>query len=348
MNKNIVLGIETSCDETAASIVDAEGDVLSNVVFSQIDMHNKFGGIVPELASRDHALKIETAVDEAIKAAGVEIDQITHIGVANGPGLLGCLLVGLSFAKAFALSRKIPLIGVDHVRAHLLSVLIKGVDKQGKVPSFPFVGLVVSGGHTSIYIVNSVDEIRTVSSTVDDAAGEIFDKIARFIGLDYPGGKIISDLAKKGDPRSVKFPKPLIKDRENDFSFSGLKTSVINYFRNNGYEGKIDREDKKVLDALASFQEVICEILVDKLVKIAEANNINDLIIGGGVAANYRLREILQERALKKGLRAWLVPIQYCTDNAAMIANYARLQTTKAQMFSNQSCGLQAYSTTRR
>ncbi|MEI6093586.1 MAG: tRNA (adenosine(37)-N6)-threonylcarbamoyltransferase complex transferase subunit TsaD [bacterium] len=348
MSKKIVLGIETSCDETAASIIDDHGEVLSNIVFSQIAMHNKFGGIVPELASRDHALKIETAVDEAIKKAGVQIDQITHVGVANGPGLLGCLLVGLSFAKAFALSRKIPLIGVDHVRAHLLSVLIKGIDKEGKSPSFPFAGLVVSGGHTSIYIVNAVDDIKVVSSTVDDAAGEVFDKVARFIGLEYPGGKIISDLAKQGDPKIVKFPKPVIKGRENDFSFSGLKTSVINYFRNNGYESNIDKNDKKVLDALAAFQEVVCEILVDKLIKLAEQHNIKDLVIGGGVAANYRLRELLQERALKKGLRSWLVPIQYCTDNAAMIANYARLELSNLEQVSSELCGLKAYSTTRR
>ena len=345
MKRAIILGIETSCDETAASVMDAEGNVLSNVIFSQIDMHNKYGGIVPELASRDHALKIGTVVDEAILKAEIKAEDITHVGVASGPGLLGCLLVGLSFAKAFALSRDIPLIGVDHVRAHLLSAMIKG---KGKTPSFPFAGLVVSGGHTSIYLVNSIDDIKVVASTVDDAAGEVFDKVARFVGLEYPGGKIISDLAKSGDRNAVKFPKPVIKGREHDFSFSGLKTSVINYFRAMGIKGNIDKNDKKTLDALAGFQEVVCEILVDKLIKAAENNAVMDVVIGGGVASNYRLREMLLEKSAKKGLTAWLVPVEYCTDNAAMVANYARLVAKDAHGFTDLMSSVPAYSTTRR
>jgi N6-L-threonylcarbamoyladenine synthase len=348
MNDILVLGIETSCDETAASVVTAEGAVLSSVVFSQVDMHNKYGGIVPELASRDHALKIEPVVNEAILKAGIKSSDITHVGVTNGPGLLGCLLVGLSFAKAFALSRDIPLIGVDHVRSHLLSVMIKGVGKNGETPSFPFAGLVVSGGHTSIYLVNSVSDIEMVASTVDDAAGEVFDKVARFIGLPYPGGKVISDLARRGDRNAVKFPKPVVKGRENDFSFSGLKTSVINHFRNMGAEGFVDKDDKNVLDALASFQEVVCEILVEKLIKIAMKNKITDVVIGGGVASNHRLREILSEQADKHKLRSWLVPIEYCTDNAAMIANHARLVAKGPRKFTGPMSKIGAYSTTRR
>ncbi|MCX6112383.1 MAG: tRNA (adenosine(37)-N6)-threonylcarbamoyltransferase complex transferase subunit TsaD [Proteobacteria bacterium] len=351
MKKFLILGIETSCDETAAAVMDADGNVLSNVVFSQVEMHNKYGGIVPELASRDHALKIETIVNEAILKAGAKAQDITHIGVANGPGLLGCLLVGLSFAKAFALSKDIPLIGVDHVRSHLLSVMINDVNNGGSFPSFPFAGLVVSGGHTSIYLVNSVDEIRILASTVDDAAGEVFDKVARFIGLEYPGGKVISDLAKLGNKNAVKFPKPVIKGRENDFSFSGLKTSVINYFRNMGIKGNVDRNDSRALNALAGFQEVICEILVDKLIGVAEEVGIKDIVIGGGVAANYRLREMFLERASKKGFTAWSIPIKYCTDNAAMIANYARLivkDKKDAQSFTDSMSSISAYSTTRR
>jgi len=348
MKRLLVLGIETSCDETSAAVMDEKGEVLSNVIFSQVDMHNRYGGIVPEIASRDHALKIEPVVNEALSNAGVTASDITHVGVANGPGLLGCLLVGLSFAKAFALSKDIPLIGVDHVRSHLLSVMIHGIDKDGDKPNFPFAGLVVSGGHTSIYIVNSIEDIKVASSTVDDAAGEVFDKVARFIGLDYPGGKIISDLAKQGNAKAVKFPKPVIKGRENDFSFSGLKTSVITYFRNMGVEGRVDKSDKKVLDALASFQEVVCEILVEKLIKMALENNVKDVVIGGGVAANYRLREILSAEAEKKGLRPWLVPIAYCTDNAAMIANYTRLVATGPEKFTDTMSSVGAYSTTRR
>ena len=354
MKRSLILGIETSCDETAASVMDAEGNVLSNIIFSQIDMHNKYGGIVPELASRDHALKIGTVVDEAIQKAGIKAEDITHMGVASGPGLLGCLLVGLSFAKAFALSRDIPLIGVDHVRAHLLSVMIKGTQKDSTtnsdkvIPSFPFAGLVVSGGHTSIYLVNSIDDIKVVASTVDDAAGEVFDKVARFVGLEYPGGKIISDLAKRGDRNAVKFPKPVVKGREHDFSFSGLKTSVINYFRTMGVKGNIDKNEKKTLDALAGFQEVVCEILVDKLISAAENNCVKDVVIGGGVASNYRLREMLLEKSAKKGLTAWLVPIEYCTDNAAMISNYARLVAKDAHGFTDLMSSVPAYSTTRR
>jgi N6-L-threonylcarbamoyladenine synthase len=351
MKDLLVLGIETSCDETAASVVDAQGAVLSSVVFSQIDMHNKYGGIVPELASRDHALKIEPVVNEAILKAGIKSGDITHVGVTNGPGLLGCLLVGLSFAKAFALSRDIPLIGVDHVRSHLLSVMIKGVGNDGEKPSFPFAGLVVSGGHTSIYLVNSVSDIKMVASTVDDAAGEVFDKVARFIGLEYPGGKIISDLARLGDRTAVKFPKPVVKGRENDFSFSGLKTSVINHFRKIMAEGIIHkdyRNNKNVLDALASFQEVVCEILVERLIKIAIEHKVSDVVIGGGVAANYRLREILSEQAGKKKLKPWLVPVEYCTDNAAMIANHARLVAGGTQKFTGPMSKIGAYSTTRR
>jgi len=337
-----ILGIETSCDETAASVVDGKGHVLSNVVFSQIDMHNKYGGIVPELASRDHALKIETVVKDAVSKAGLLPKDITHVGVASGPGLLGCLLVGLSFAKAFAMAKNIPVMGVDHVRAHLMASQMDGIYDGNKKPPFPFAGLVVSGGHTSVYLVNSVDDITTLASTVDDAAGEVFDKLARFIGLGYPGGKIISDMARKGNPDAVKFPKPVIKGREKDFSFSGLKTSAINYFRHR-------KENEKIEDALASFQETVCEILVDKLIGLAKENHVKDVVIGGGVAANYRLRELIAEKGVRNSLNVWLVPVQYCTDNAAMIANYARLLVNEdVNTFTGDMSKITAYSTVRR
>lgn len=338
-----LLGIETSCDETSASVITYDGVALSNIIYSQIDLHNQYGGIVPELASRDHALKIETVVEQALQGAGVTSKDITSVGVTAGPGLLGCILVGLSFAKAFALAKDIPLVGVDHVRAHALSALIKKDDKDINKPNFPFLSMVVSGGHTSIYVVNSVTDIQRVASTVDDAAGEVFDKVARFMGLGYPGGKILSDLAKQGDNKKFKFTKPHVKGREHDFSFSGLKTAAINYAKN------IDKDSQDLKDLSASFQEVVCTTLVDKLLLQAKERNIKDLIIGGGVAANYRLRELLQERSKAAGLTAWLVPIEFCTDNAAMIANYARLALEKGEhRFTSEMARTHAYSTTRK
>ncbi|MFH1222731.1 MAG: tRNA (adenosine(37)-N6)-threonylcarbamoyltransferase complex transferase subunit TsaD [Pseudomonadota bacterium] len=360
-SKCYVLGIETSCDETAASVVDADGRVLSSIVFSQIDMHNIYGGIVPELASRDHALKIKHVVEQALSASKLSADDITHVGVTSGPGLLGCLLVGLSFAKAFAMSKNIPLIEVDHVRAHVMSAFINGVSGT---PRFPFAGLVVSGGHTSIYLVKSVNDIVAVSSTVDDAAGEVFDKLARFIGLGYPGGKAVSELARKGNAAAfasataVKFPKPVIKGREGDFSFSGLKTSAINYFRNaaaarnstgvTAHNGAHISVDVKKEDALAAFQETICEVLVEKLIAAAVDNNVSDVVIGGGVASNYRLRELFVQKAKQNSLNPCLIPIEYCTDNAAMIANYARLLIGDKKGFNSEMSKIKAYSTTRR
>ncbi len=338
-----LLGIETSCDETSASIMTSDGVSLSNVIYSQIELHNRYGGIVPELASRDHALKIETVVQDAFKIAKLNPSQISAVGVTAGPGLLGCILVGLSFAKAFALARDIPLMGVDHVRAHALSVMIKKDPEDVCKPEYPFLAMVVSGGHTSIYMVNSVFDIQRLSSTVDDAAGEIFDKVARFMGLGYPGGKILSDLAKQGDKTKFKFSKPNVKGRVYDFSFSGLKTAAINYAKT------LDPDSNDLKDLASGFQEIICNTLVDKMIMLAEEKGIKDLVIGGGVAANYRLRELLNERAKAAGFSSWLVPVEYCTDNAAMIANYARLSITKGQRgFTNEMAKIPAYSTTRK
>jgi len=343
-----VLGIETSCDETACSIVNKEGKVLSSVVYSQIEMHNKFGGIVPELASRDHALKIESVVEGALKQAGLKASDITHVGVTAGPGLLGCLLVGIAFGKAFAMAKNIPFIGVDHIKAHVLAVFIKG-DGAKEEPKFPFVGLVVSGGHTSIYLAESYENIKSVAVTVDDAAGEVFDKVARFIGLGYPGGKIVSDIAKKGDPLKVKFPKPVVKGREHDFSFSGLKTSAINYFRKLSIDGVFDLEKPELVNGLAGFQEAVCGVLVEKLIVAARKYKVKDIVIGGGVASNYRLRELLTEQALMNGFKPWLVPVEYCTDNGAMIANTARLiKDSYPNKFTDEMAKLAAYSTTRK
>ena len=343
-----VLGIETSCDETACSIIDEKNKVLSSVIYSQIEMHNKFGGIVPELASRDHALKIEDVVQSALQQAGLKAGDITHVGVTTGPGLLGCLLVGIAFGKAFAMARDIPLIEVDHIKAHVLAVFIKE-SEQDLTPEFPFIGLVVSGGHTTIYLAESYESIKPVASTVDDAAGEVFDKVARFLGLGYPGGKIVSDIARKGDPTKIKFPKPVVKGREHDFSFSGLKTSAINYFKGLSTDGNFNVQNPDIVNGLAGFQEAVCGILVEKLLEAAEKYKVKDIVIGGGVASNYRLRELLTEQATKKGFKPWLVPIKYCTDNAAMIANLAKLSGDKyPNSFTDDMAKLAAYSTTRR
>lgn len=350
VRERLILGIETSCDETACSIVDDHGNVLSNVVYTQIDMHKKYGGIVPELASRDHALKIEPVVTEAISNAGLRTSDITHLGVSCGPGLLGCLLVGISFSKAFCMANNIPLIGVDHIKAHVMSVFIRANKDDNKKPSFPFLGLVVSGGHTTIYLVNSYEKIIPLSSTVDDAAGEVFDKVARYIGLGYPGGKVLSDIAKTGDAFKIKFPKPVVKDRENDFSFSGLKTAAINYFRPlASLDGKFDLSRKEIIDGMAGIQEAICNTIVEKLIKVAKQHPVKDIVIGGGVAANYRLRDLLKIEAEKNGFTAWTVPVAYCTDNGTMIANMARLMASKyPNNFTSEMAALAAYSTTRK
>ncbi|MBN1114787.1 MAG: tRNA (adenosine(37)-N6)-threonylcarbamoyltransferase complex transferase subunit TsaD, partial [Oligoflexia bacterium] len=265
--KTFFLGIETSCDETAAAVVDSDSNVLSNVVFSQVDLHKKYGGVVPELASRDHALKISCVVKEAINGSGLSVGDINYVSVANGPGLLGCLLVGVSFAKSFAMSRNIPLIPVDHVQSHLFSVFMDGTGTEKEGPAYPFAGLVVSGGHTSVYLVNSPSDVRVIGSTIDDAAGEVFDKVARFAGLGYPGGRIINSLASTGNPEAVRFKKPVIKGRENDFSFSGLKTAVITYLKESNVE--LSPDSRALKDVLAAFQEHICALLAEKLVDLA-------------------------------------------------------------------------------
>jgi N6-L-threonylcarbamoyladenine synthase len=312
-----VLGLETSCDETSAAIIDSSGVVLSNIVYSQINLHEKFGGIVPELASRDHAFKIHDVVSSSIEKAKLKIEDINYVSATIGPGLLGCLLTGVSFGKAFSMARNIPFIPIDHIKAHFMSVFI-----DNKKISYPFLGMVVSGGHTSIYLVSSVLDIKLISSTLDDAAGEVFDKIARFIGLGYPGGKALSDLARKGDPTKVKLTKPVIKRDKNSFSFSGIKTSVINKLSE---IENLKLDDENVLNILASFEKLVADILVDKLIYFSKLYNIKDIVIGGGVAANYKLRETFLSKSKENGKTAWLIDREYCTDNAAMIANYGRL-----------------------
>jgi len=328
-----ILSIETSCDETSVSVINTSGVVLSLVVYSQIDLHKKFGGVVPELAARDHASKILLVFNSALEKANLKLENINYIAVTSGPGLLGCLLVGLSFAKAISYALKIPLIPVDHIKAHLFSYFI-----GHKKIKFPFIGLVVSGGHTNIYKVESLYDISLIASTVDDAAGECFDKIARYIGLAYPGGKALSQKAENGNINFLKFKKPRVKNKKYAFSFSGIKTSVINYINTNN--------NFLLEDLLASFEHSVANILVDTVIDVAIDYNIKDIIISGGVAANKRLRDTLNNKSKKNNLSSYLVPLQYCGDNAAMIANYARFYL-KNYKYSNSIIDEKAYATSR-
>jgi N6-L-threonylcarbamoyladenine synthase len=314
----ILLGIESSCDDTAAAVVRDGTEILSSVVSSQVALHQQYGGVVPELASRKHAEAIVPVVTEALRKAGIEIDQLDAISATRGPGLVGCLLVGFSFAKALSYALGIPWIGVDHLEGHLNSIFL-----EPDPPPFPFVSLLVSGGHTSIYHVSSHTEYGLMGQTRDDAAGEAYDKVAKMLGLGYPGGIIIDRLAREGDPKKIRFPKTFLNKSEFDFSFSGLKTAVNRYLQTHP---DTFREETK--DIVASFQEAVVTVLSYKIVQAATAKGCKHLSLVGGVAANSRLREKVTSDAAKKGIRAHLPSISLCGDNAAMIAaiGYHRLK----------------------
>jgi N6-L-threonylcarbamoyladenine synthase len=301
-----ILGIETSCDETAAAIVDDGHDIRSSVVSSQVDLHARFGGVVPEIASRAHAELVSGVVEEALVEAGAGFDDIDAVAACHGPGLAGALLVGVSAAKALALTLDVPYVGVNHLEAHLHAAWLEDPGVE-----LPLAVLIVSGGHTMVVVVEEDARYRLLGQTVDDAAGEAFDKVARFLGLGYPGGPAIDRLAREGDPTAIAFPRPMRNDGYN-FSFSGLKTAVINHVRRHpGVE---------VRDVAASFQAAVVDVLLEKLVAAADATDARTLVIGGGVAANSRLRAGLTEVAEASGRPALLPRIELCTDNGAMIA----------------------------
>jgi N6-L-threonylcarbamoyladenine synthase len=306
----LVLGIESSCDETGAAIL-ADGNLLADVVNSQVTIHGRYGGVVPELASRQHLENIYPVIEEALSRAAVTLDQIDAIAVTNGPGLIGCLLVGLSFAKALAYVKKIPLVGVDHIAGHLLSVFL-GPDH----PTFPYVAVVVSGGHSSIFLVNDYQTFKLMGRTRDDAAGEAFDKVAKLLELGYPGGPIISRLATQGNPKAINFPRSWLDKDSLDFSFSGLKTAVATYVR----QQRQQNTPLAIPDICASFQEAVVEVLADKAVQAARQTRIENIVLAGGVAANPRLRECLLKKGAEEQLKIFLPPLEFCTDNAAMIA----------------------------
>jgi N6-L-threonylcarbamoyladenine synthase len=306
----LVLGIETSCDETAAAVVRDGRVALSDVVSSQIDVHKRWGGVVPELASRAHVMQVMPVVDEALAKAAVRLEELDAIAVTNGPGLIGALLVGVQAAKSLAWVSGKPLVGVNHLEGHLLAIRL-----LENAPEPPFLGLVVSGGHTSLFHVESFGDYRLIGSTRDDAAGEAYDKVAKMVGLPYPGGVQIDRLAREGDRKAIRFPRAQIKGAELDFSFSGLKTAVLTWLKSNP-----NPQGQALADLCASFQEAVADPLTRKAMKAARSKGLQRLVLAGGVAANGRLRELAAERAAEEGLELFLPPPRLCTDNGAMIA----------------------------
>ena len=319
-----ILGIESSCDDTSAAVLRGT-TLLSNVIASQA-VHVKYGGVIPELASRAHQQNIIPVVDTALKEAGTTIDKIDAIAFTRGPGLLGSLLVGTSFAKGLSIANNIPLVEVNHLQGHILSHFVDLPDRELPHPEFPFLCLLVSGGHTQIVKVNSPLEMEIIGSTIDDAAGEAFDKCAKVMGLPYPGGPVIDRLAKEGNPKAFHFAKPHVKG-EFDFSFSGLKTSFL-YTLRDAVKEDPDFVEKNKADLCASLQSTIIEILLDKLIKATKSLGIKDVAIAGGVSANSGLREAVAETGRRRGWRTFIPELKFTTDNAAMIAisGYYRYQ----------------------
>jgi N6-L-threonylcarbamoyladenine synthase len=311
----IILGIESSCDDTSAAVV-RNGFVCSNRVAGQ-EVHKLYGGVVPELASRAHQQNIIPVVEIAIESAGISRKDISAVAFTRGPGLMGALLVGTSFAKGFALSRDIPIIDVNHLHAHILSVFLREAGETKPLPPFPFLCLLVSGGHTQILIIRDYLKSEIIGQTIDDAAGEAFDKCAKVMGLPYPGGPLIDKYAAVGNGQAFSFAKPQI--RELDYSFSGLKTSFL-YFLRDRLKSTPDFIEKNTMDLSASIQSAIISILMDKLILAAEKTGIQHIAIAGGVSANSGLRNRLLEEGKQRGWQVYIPEFKYTTDNAAMIA----------------------------
>ncbi len=311
MKKDIlILAIESSCDETAASVTKNGRQILSNVIFSQIELHKLYGGVVPEIASRKHIEKINQVIDQALEQANVTLDDLDAIAVTYGPGLVGALLVGVSAAKAIAFAKELPLIGVHHIEGHISANYIEHAELEP-----PFISLVVSGGHTHLVLVESYGSYEIIGRTRDDAAGEAFDKVARAIGLGYPGGPKIDALSKQGNADAITFTKAKVKDAEYDFSFSGLKSAVLNYINSCQMKGEeIIKED-----IAASFQKSVVDVLLEHALKAVKEKGLKKLAIAGGVASNGTLRKTFEEACKKEGIDFYSPSPIYCTDNAAMI-----------------------------
>ena len=312
----LVLGIETSCDETAAAVVEDGKRILSNTIASQVEVHSRFGGVVPELASRKHIQNIVPVILEALSSAGITLDDVDGIAVTQGPGLVGSLLIGISAAKALAYTRGVPIVGVSHLEGHIYSNLLEHEDLKP-----PFISLVVSGGHTDLVHVDiGKRQYEKLGQTMDDAAGEAFDKVAKLLGLGYPGGPIIDKISREGDPEAIRFPRPVLREHSLNFSFSGLKTAVLNYVLR-------EREAGNTINAAnvaASFQAAVVDVLTEKTVHAAQMKNLKVIALAGGVAANSALRRQLTQRCQELGYKLYYPAAAImCTDNAAMIAGTA-------------------------
>lgn len=316
----LILAIESSCDETAASVVKNGREVLSNVISSQIALHTLYGGVVPEIASRKHIEKINQVIESALAEADVTLEEITAIAVTYGPGLVGALLVGVAEAKALAYAAKKPLVGVHHIEGHVSANFIENPDLEP-----PFVCLIVSGGHTNLVIVKDYGEFEIIGHTRDDAAGEAFDKVARAVGLGYPGGPKVDKAAREGNPHAIEFPRAKVGDNPYDFSFSGLKSAVLNYINH----AKMTGEEICVPDLAASFQNAVVESLVSRAIMAAKEYGYDKLAIAGGVASNSALREGMKAACEKEGIRFYHPSPIYCTDNAAMIGAAAYYEYQK-------------------
>lgn len=331
----LILGIDTSCDDTSVSVVEDGIKIISNIISSQTEIHKKYGGIVPELAARRHIEMIWPVFDEALKVSQIRLEDISAIAVCHGPGLIGSLLVGCSFAKAICYSKKIPLVAVNHLEGHIFSSFLneKGLvgetESPPRTPSFPFLALIVSGGHTCLYRVDGFGKYRELGRTRDDAAGEAYDKVAKLLGLGYPGGPVIDRLAESGNPEAIDFPRPYLPE-SLDFSFSGLKTAVLNFLKNSspvtaGVPKKSNdslgrSHHSSLADIAASFQASIVDVLVRKTEWAIKKECIKRLILSGGVAANRELRRRMKEMEEEKEVELFMPSISLCTDNAAMIA----------------------------
>ncbi len=308
-----VLAIETSCDDTGAAVVLDGRKILSNAVSSQVSVHQKYGGVVPELASRKHIESIVPIVTEALETAKITFRDIDGISVTQGPGLIGSLLIGLSFAKSLSLVTGLPFVGINHIEAHLSAIFL-----DENPPKFPFIGLVVSGGHTSLFRVDGFGKYKRLGQTRDDAAGEAFDKVAKLLGLGYPGGPVIDELSKSGNPEAVRFPRSLLGKNSLDFSFSGIKTAVVNYVKSHPEPAGNYPEDL-IRDIVSSFQEAVVDVLVKKTLQAAQQQGLKRVVLSGGVAANQHLRRQMKEEALREKVRVYIPSPPFCTDNAAMV-----------------------------
>lgn len=322
-----ILGIETSCDDTCAAVVKNGKEVLSNAVSSQNEIHEKYGGVVPEIASRKHIEMIDIIIKEALLKADISSEKIDAVAVTNRPGLLGSLLVGVGAAKAFSYYNKIPLIAINHLKAHIFANVLAN-DELNFDMRDEYISLIVSGGHSSLYIVDKNLNIKEIGRTVDDAVGEAFDKVARYLNLGYPGGPVIDKISKNADPHFIEFTRPMLESGDFNFSFSGIKTALI--YRTKKFPELLN--EKNIPDLAASFQAAAVDVLVQKTIKACNKFKINKILVSGGVAANSKLRDEFAQAANRQGIKIYIPPVKFCMDNAAMVASLGYFEFKKGHL----------------